>query len=40
MNIIEKLLGEGYPKLRSEIFADCKPFICTDDESEETQANA
>jgi hypothetical protein len=79
MNIIEKLLGEGYPKLGSEVFADgnktvvtvsrtlspdhvdldapsedklsepnvikaigldCKPFICTDDESEETQANA
>ena len=85
MNIIEKLLGEGYPKLGSEVFADgnktvdgkfnsindlrhlefiargisevaedklsepnvikaigldCKPFICTDDESEEAQANA
>lgn len=65
MNIIEKLLGEGYPKLGSEVFADgnktvvtvsrtlspdhnvikaigldCKPFICTDDKSEETQANA
>lgn len=51
MNIIEKLLGEGYPKLGSEVFADgnktvvtvgldCKPFICTGDESEETQANA
>jgi hypothetical protein len=42
MNIIEKLLGEGYPKLGSEVFAegnktkaiglDCKPFICTGDE--------
>ena len=88
MNIIEKLLGEGYPKLGSEVFADgnktvvtvsrtlspdhvdldapsyvetkfkkhipilksinaikasgldCKPFICTGVESEETQANA
>lgn len=83
MNIIKKLLGAGYPKLGSEVFADgnktgvtvsrtlspdhvdldapsyvetkfkkhipnvikaigldCKPFICTDDESEETQANA
>lgn len=88
MNIIEKLLGRGYPKLGSEVFADgnktvvtvsrtlspdhvdldapsyvetkfkkhipilrsinvikaigldCKPFICTDDESEEAQANA
>lgn len=61
MNIIEKLLGEGYPKLGSEVFADgnkvaedklsepnvikaigldCKPFICTGNESEETQANA
>lgn len=61
MNTIEKLLGEAYPKLGSEVFADgnktvvtvsrtlyvikaigldCKPFICTDDESEETQANA
>jgi hypothetical protein len=99
MNIIKKLLGEGYPKLGSEVFADgnktvvtvsrtlsldhvdadgkfnsindlrhlafiargisevakdklsepnvikaigldCKPFICTDDESEEAQANA
>lgn len=81
MNIIEKLLGKGYPKLGSEVFADgnktvspnqhdldapsyvetkfkkhipilrsinvikaigldCKPFICTGDKSEETQANA
>lgn len=88
MNIIKKLLGEAYPKLGSEVFADgnktvvtvsrtlspdhvdldapsyvetkfkkhipilksinvikaigldCKPFICTGDESEETQANA
>lgn len=46
MNIIKKLLGEGYPKLGSEVNVikaiglDCKPFICTDDESEKTQANA
>lgn len=61
MNILEKLLGNDYPKLGSEIFADgnktedrlsepnvikaigldCKPFICTDDESkEEAQAYA
>lgn len=37
MNILEKLMGKDYPKA---IGLDCKPFICTGDESEETQANA
>lgn len=29
MNIIEKLLGEGYPKLESEVFADDSKTIVT-----------
>ena len=29
MNIIEKLLGEGYPKLRSEVFADGNKTVVT-----------
>lgn len=59
MNILEKSLGNYYPKLGSEIFADGNktvvtvsrtlspdhvdldaPIICTDNESEETQADA
>ena len=41
MNIIEKLLGEAYPKLGSEVFADGnKTKVTVEDESEETQANA
>ena len=53
MNILEKLLGNYYPKLGSAVCADgnrtivtknigldCKPFICTDDEPEEAQADA
>ena len=29
MNIIEKLLGEGYPKLGSEVFADGNKTVVT-----------
>ena len=36
--VTEDKLSE--PNVISAIGLDCKPFICTDDESEETQANA
>lgn len=36
--VVEDKLSE--PNVIKAIGLDCKPFICTDDESEETQANA
>lgn len=36
--VAEDKLSE--PNVIKAIGLDCKPFICTDDESEETQANA